>query len=110
MAVLDFKAYYLEYFQEGAGYYDNDGDYHPNEGVWVSVGKCNAVPAGRHNIINLPDGFKDTFSFTIGGLNPRGREFQYGERIRLTTVFGCEKIPLTVKGFARYQHQCKIWA
>ena len=110
MGVLDFNAYSLEYLQEGAGYYDDNGDYHPGEDIWVSIGRCNAVPAGRNNVINLPDGMKVTFSFTIILHNPRSREFRYGERLRLTTVFGNEQIDLTVKGFARYQHQCKIFA
>ena len=110
MGVLDFNAYKLEYLQEGNGYYDDNGDYHHEEDKWHCVGRCNAVPAGRNNVINLPDGIKETFSFTIIIHNPRCREFKYGDRIRLTTVFGCEKIPLTVKGFARYQLQCKIFA
>ena len=109
MAILGFKEYRLEYLQEGVGHYDENGIYHLGQDIWVSVGRCDAVPAGRNNIIQLPDGSTESFSFTIGNLNPRGREFKYGERIRLT-VLGQEHINLTVKGFARYQHQCKIWA
>ncbi len=110
MGVLDFNAYRLEYLIEGKGYYDENGDYQPAADKWVCVGRCNAVPAGRLNVINLPDGIKETFSFTIIIHNPRCREFSYGERLRLTTVCGCEQKLLTVKGFARYQHQCKIFA
>lgn len=111
MGVLDFEAYKLEYLQEGtSGYYDNDGNYHRGTEKWISVGRCNATPAGINNIIRLPDGQKESFSFTIIIHNPRSREYMYGERLRLTTVFGCETIDLTVKGFARYQHFCKIFA
>lgn len=110
MAVLDFEAYKLEYFVEGEGFYDDNGDYHGEEGTWVSFGECNAVPAGRNNIVVLPDGRQETFSFTIHIHDPKGREFKYGEKLRLTTVFGKETIDLTVKGFARYQHQCKVYA
>ena len=110
MAILDFEAYNLELLEEGTGYYDENGDYHFAESQWINIGKCNAVPAGRNNVINLPDGSMETFSFTIHLHDPRSREFKYGERIRLTTVFGSEQIGLVVKGFARYQHQCKIFA
>ncbi len=112
MAVLDFNAYRLEYFVEGQGDYDANGDYEDVEGKWVCAGRCNAVPAGRNNVINLPDedGRQAVFSFTITLHDPCSREFKYGDRIRLTTVYGMERKELTVKGFARYQWQCKIYA
>lgn len=112
MGVLDFNAYELEYFVEGQGTYDENGDYQKSEGEWVSVGRCNAVPAGRNNLIALPDGngTQTLFSFTIILHDPKSREFLYGERIRLTTIGQMEVRNLTVKGFARYQHQCKIYA
>ena len=110
MAVLDFNAYRLEYFVEGEGYYDEEGDYHKDEGHWECAGRCNAVPAGANNVITLPDGKEAQFSFTIHIHNPLCREFTYGERLRLTTVNGCEQRNLTVKGFARYQHQAKVYA
>lgn len=110
MAILDFNAYNIEYLQRGEGYYDEEGGYHAGTDVWVSLGRCNAVPAGIKNVIVLPDGARENFSFTIHIHNPRCREFKYGESIRLTTVFGMEEVLLTVKGFARYQHQVKVWA
>lgn len=111
MGILDFNAYNLEYLQRAEGYYDELGGYHKptGEDVWVSLGRCNAVPAGKHNVISLPDGSMETYSFTIILHNPRCREFKYGETIRLTTVFGMEKVELTVLGFARYQHMAKLW-
>lgn len=110
MSILDFEAYGLEYLKRGEGYYDNNGDYHIGNDEWISVGRCDAVPAGSRNIVNLPDGQMETFSFVIHIHNPKSREFKYGESIRLTTPFGCEQHTLTVKHFARYQHQCKIYA
>lgn len=110
MPILNFNAYFLEYLKEGKGEYDENGDYHLGKDEWIPVSRCNAVPAGRNNIINLPDGQKETFSFTIILHNPMSREFIYGERLRLTTVNGCGQINLVVKGFARYQHQVKIFA
>ena len=108
MSVLDFKGYSLEYFQEGVGSYDENGDYQKDAGVWVSVGKCDAVPAGRNNVIQLPDGTKIAYSFTIY-LSSKVREFHYGERLRLK-ILGRETKELKVVGFARYQHQSKVWA
>lgn len=110
MAILDFEAYKLEYLQEGRGSYDENGDFSHTPDVWVCVGRVNAVPAGRNNVIQLPDGSMETFSFTIIIHNPRCREYHYGERLLLKTVFGKEVRELTVKGFSRYQHQCKIFA
>lgn len=110
MPNISFTAYSLEYFIEGKGYYDDNGDYHKQEGVWKKVGRCNAVPSGHDNVITLPDGHTETFSFMICVKNPRLREFKYGEKLRLTTVSGMEKKILTVRGFARYQLHCDIYA
>ena len=112
MAILDFNAYNLEYYAEAQGDYDEEGDYVGAGGEWIEWGRCNAVPAGRNNLITLPDkdGQQTTFSFTIILHDPKAREFVFGERIRLTTIGGMETHELTVKGFARYQHQCKVYA
>lgn len=109
---LDFNAYRLEYLVEGNGYYDENGDYQPSEGSWEDAGRCNAVPAGRDNIVPFPneDGQTERYSFLICIKNPRVRAFTYGERLRLTTPNGMEKIELTVKGFARHQLHCDIYA
>lgn len=109
MAVLDFEAYELEYLCEGKAEYDENGDLYKAQDKWVYLGRCNAVPAGSNNVIQLPDGRAVTFSFTINAHCPCSYEFKYGERLRLTTVFGKETKELTVKGFARYQHQIKIF-
>ena len=112
MSLLDFNAYMLEYFEEGTSSYDENGDYQEAAGEWIEWGMCNAVPAGRNNLIGLPngDGRQVAFSFTINLHDPHAREFKHGERIRLTTIDGMETVELTVKGFARYQLQCKLYA
>lgn len=110
MAILDFNAYQLEYLVQGQGQYDENGDYEAAKDEWVEYGRCNAVPAGRNNIIALPDGQTERFSFTIHLHDPHAREFKYGERVRLYTIDRMEVIELIVKGFARYQLQCKIYA
>ena len=110
MGILDFEAYWLEYQQEETeGYYDDNGDYHPGEEVWLPFGRVNAAPPSGPNTITLPDGHTDTFSFSIHIHNPRCRAFLHGEKIRLTNAYG-EKYELTVKGFMRYQTECRIQA
>ena len=110
MGVLDFNGYSLQYFKEGAGSRDERGIYHPGTDEWIPMGSCNAQQSGGYQIISLPDGSKEYYSFTIIVRNPHCREFKYGERIKLTTMRGCEDIPLTVKGFSRHYNFCKIYA
>ena len=110
MGILDFEAYWLEYLQEETeGYYDDNGDYHPGEEVWMPFGRVNAAPPSGPNTVTLPDGHTDTFSFSIHIHNPRCRQFHCGEKIRLTNPYG-EKYELTVKGFMRYQTEYRIKA
>lgn len=109
MAILKRKAYRLEYLSEGTGDYDENGDYQPGKSEWIDCGRCDAVPAGKDNTIQLPDGMLDTYSYTVRDLPKDCREFHDGEKIRLSGL-GMEPKIMVVKGFARYQHQCKIWA
>ena len=110
MGVLNFEAYWLEYTQKvSEGFYDENGDYAPGDEVWVPLGRVNAAPPSGPNIINLPDGHTDTFSYTIHIHNPRCRDFHHGDKIRITDPYG-EKRTLTVKGFARHQNKCIITA
>ena len=108
MGVLDLKAYRLEFFAEGSGHRDENGEWVSEPSGWKCVGPCDAIPAGKNNTIQLPDGLFDTFSYTIRNLPVGCREFVAGEKIRLSGPG--MSVVLEVKGFARYQHQCKIWA
>ncbi len=110
MAILDFEPYRLNYLVEEEGYYDANGDYHNGEKHWECIGRCNAQQSGGYQVITLPDGSDERYSFTIWVHNTFLREFKRGEKIRLITVHGCERIELTVKGFSRHQTHCKIYA
>lgn len=108
MPILDFRAYRLERYIEGSVSYNADGDAVTKEGEWKYVCRCNAVPAGQMRQIPLPDGQLETYSYTLN-LPVDVEEFKYGERIRLSFQDYPAQV-LTVKGFHRYQHQCKLWA
>ena len=111
MPVLDFQAYELHYLEETSeGYYDGDGVWHDGTGEWVGIGKCNAQQSGSYQLISLPDGREEHYSFTIYIHDPRLREFKYGERIMLRSMHGMEDIELKVKGFSRHYNLCKIYA
>lgn len=110
MGVLDFEAYWLEFSERTSdGYYDDNGDYQPGEEEWQSLGRVNAAPPSGPNLITLPDGHTDTYSFSIHIHNPKCREFYHGDKIRLTNQYG-NVFTLKVKGFARHQNKCIIQA
>ena len=110
MAILDFRASYVEYL-DGAteGYYDKRGEWHEGHEQWKFLAKCNVMQAGQENQIALPDGTVERYSYTIGGLPRNCRKFHYGERIRIHMLGCCDYDERTVKGFQRYQFQCKIY-
>ena len=111
MPVLDFQAYDLSYQKEASeGYYDEKGIWHKGTDEWVNVGKCNAQQSGSYQVISLPDGREEHYSFTIYVHDPRLREFKYGEKLMLRSMRGMEDIELTVKGFSRHYNLCKIYA
>ena len=96
MAVLDFAAHTLDYLHVTDGYEDDNGDYVQGSEEWVeNYCKCDIVPAGKANVITIPDGSAKNYSYTI-----------YKIRVKL---FGNEVKEFVVLGFHRYQLQCKIW-
>lgn len=107
MAVLILKPHKLQYLIVEAGYEDANGDYHEGNSSWSEAIECDAVPAsGSANEIQFEDGMVRKYSFTCY-LNPNSRNFKIGERIRLyRNNFYHE---YEVKGFQRYQLQCKLW-
>lgn len=114
MAILDMKAHRLYYYSPGSGgYEDEDGLWHKGgDGEYVRYLKCNAVPAGQPNEITYEDGSTEFYSYTII-LGPKCKDFVKGDKIK---VEFWERRPnerkekeFVVKGFQRYQHQCKIW-
>lgn len=112
MAVLDLAAHTLDYLTSSEGYEDEEtGDYIKGESTWVEdYAKCDIVPAGKANTITLPDGQVEPYSYTIYNLPRDCRNFVYGEKIRIKMFGSSEDIrEFDVKGFHRYQMQCKIW-
>ena len=113
MAVLDFAAHYLGYLDSlSEGYTDRKtGDYVDGKEKWIDdYCRCDIVPAGQANQIPIPDGQVETYSYTIYNLPRSCREFKYGDRIRVKMYGSDDDVrEFTVKGFHRYQMQCKIW-
>jgi len=111
MPILRLKPHTLEVLSTTEEYEDEDGDFHAGVEEWNEYGKCDAVPAGRANTITLPDGNTLQYSYTIY-LPKDARDFSLGEHVRIN-FFGngilTEKREFVVKGFHRYQYQCKIW-
>lgn len=113
MAVLDLSAHILEYqtTPEG-GYFDEEtGDYvqASGESSWVECSKCDMVPSGKADTITLPDGQVEPYSYTIY-LPKDCRKFGYGDKVRVKLFSNPEEVQeFTVKGFHRYQLQCKMW-
>ena len=113
MAVLDLSAHVLEYLEAvSEGHNDRTtGDWVAGTEQWVTdYCKCDIVPAGQANTIPIPDGQVETYSYTIYGLPSSCRDFKYGDRIRVKMFGSNDDVrEFTVKGFHRYQMQCKIW-
>lgn len=112
MGVLDFAPHTLDYLEVVEGHDDEDtGDYVPGTESWVeNYCKCDVVPAGKADTITTQDGQVEPYSYTIYNLPRTCRKFRYGETIRIK-FFGSdeEAQEFTVKGFHRYQLQCKMW-
>ena len=111
MPILKMKPHILEVLAITDGYEDENGDYHEGHEEWVKLCKCDAVPAGAAREITLPDGTVLQYSYTIY-LPKNTCEFHTGAKVRVN-FFGNgtlqEKKEFSVKGFHRYQHQCKMW-
>ena len=110
MSILDFRASYVEYLDGSTeGYYDKHGVWHEGDETWCFLAKCNVMQSGQESKISIPDGSVEHYTYTIGGLPKDCREFVYGERIRIHILGGEDYDERTVKGFQRYQFQCKIY-
>lgn len=109
MAVLNFASYSLDYKVIAQGYEDGKGDWIQGEKSWIKdYCKCDVVPAGRADVISLPDGTVQHYSYTIYNLPNTCRDFAYGDIIRIKPDGGNAR-EFKVLGFHRYQLQCKIW-
>ena len=108
MSLLNFRASKLYRQVRIGGDIDADGNYIPGNTEWKFCCNCNAVPAGEANKITTSDGTVDFYSYTISGLPVGIKKFEYGDFIKLE-ILGDEEVVLKVKGFHRYQLQCKLW-
>ncbi len=109
MAVLNLAAHTLDYKDVRNGYEDENGDWHQGNEEWVeNYCRCDIVPAGKANVITIPDGSIHSYSHVIYNLPKTCRKFEYGDIIRIK-FYGLEEREFKVLGFHRYQLQCKIW-
>jgi len=107
MAVLARKPHVLCTCTLTDGYEDEDGHFHKGSEKWEHYMECDVVPASvSANLITYDDGRIETFSYTVY-LDKKSRDFNYGEKVRLCR-FGELSPVYQVKGFQRYQHQCKL--
>lgn len=106
MAVLEMKKHRLSYLVVGEGYEDENGDYHEGSSEWRGYIPCNAVPAGRAAERTFEDGKVRAYSFTVY-LDTK-IDFQIGDRVKIEFEEGKIR-EFGVKGFHRYQLQCKMW-
>lgn len=107
MAVIDFKPCRLSYLVASDGREDDNGDYLPGEESWEGDIECGMVPAGKANEIKFDDGTVKVYSYAVT-LPSDCREFDVGERVRIL-MLGGQYREFEVKGFHRYQLQCKMW-
>lgn len=106
MSILELKSNTIKVLQVSEGYVADNGDYIEGESRWGCDHRCDAVPSGTANEIDLGDGFVKKFSF-VCYLSPNCREFIIGEKVLLER-YGRE-YHLEVVDFKRYQYQAKVW-
>ena len=107
MAVLQTKPHRLSYLVQGSWYIDSNGDYHNGKETWEGNIRCDAVPAGASNEMQFDDGVTRKYSYTVY-LPKNCKDFVVGERVRIL-LYGSTEREFDVKGFHRYQMQCKLW-
>ena len=90
------------------GYVDANGNKHPGTTTYDKYMKCDVVPAGQSNEKDFGDGILQTYTYTIYVYDKKCKDFELGEKIKFLKD-GVLSKEFLVKGFHRYQHQCKIW-
>lgn len=107
MAVLNRHPHRLQYLISTLGYEDENGDYRPGEEHWEGDIPCDVVPSGKAEEKEFEDGVVRSYSYTVY-LSANCRTFTIGDRVKIKMLGGIER-EFNVKGFHRYQLQCKIW-
>lgn len=108
MAILDMTPCYLLTCKSEPSYVDENGNRHQGRDEWHKYMKCDVVPAGKANEKDFGDGKVQTYTYTIYIYDKNCRDFALGEKVKFCK--GCSSSKeFFVKGFHRYQYQCKIW-
>lgn len=107
MAVLNRNPHRLQYLISSLGYEDEDGNYHSDKEYWEGDIPCDAVPVGKAEEKVFEDGVVRKYSYTVY-LPSNCQTFSIGDRVKIRLSGGIER-EFEVKGFHRYQLQCKIW-
>lgn len=107
MALVNTRPHRLSFLRTSPGFEDDNGDWHIGIDQWSAPVNCMATPAGAANRMTFADGMTTYYSYEIS-LLPRDIDFiKVGDKVKLTTPDG--EIVYEVKGFHRFQLQCKIW-
>lgn len=107
MAVLKLSSHTLYVSINSNGYEDENGDWHEGKSVSTELCKCDVVPAGKANERVFEDGVKDTYSYIIY-LPKDCQRIEKGAKVSVKFADGVVR-EFLVKGFHRYQLQCKMW-
>lgn len=107
MAVLNVYPHRLQYLDISPGHEDDNGDYYEGESEWKGMIHCDAVPSGKAEEKVFEDGVTRSYSYTVY-LPYNCRQFNIGDRVKIWLLGGTER-EFEVKGFHRYQKQCKMW-
>lgn len=108
MAVLRLKPHTLSYQTITDGVELENGDYVQGEKQWVGCFSCDAVPlSGKASEVKFEDGSTKFCSFVVY-LDKCSRDFELNEKVKIELLGGRVKYG-SVKGFVRYQMQCKLW-
>lgn len=108
MAVLKLKPHRLEYQTADIGEELENGDYIEGSKQWNGCIPCDAVPLqGRASEVKFEDGTTKVCSYVVY-LDKGVRDFSMKEIVRIHLLGEAVKVG-RVKGFVRYQHQCKLW-
>nr|DAK96502.1 MAG TPA: hypothetical protein [Caudoviricetes sp.] len=107
MAVANRNPHRLQYLVAVPGYEDENGNYHAGSSEWKGSIPCDAVPSGKAEERKFEDGVVRSYSYTVC-LPSNCHTFTIGDRVKIMLLGGIER-EFEVKGFHRYQLQCKIW-
>jgi hypothetical protein len=109
MATITLNPHYLLIQKKGtAPYEDENGDYVPGTSAgWEKVCKCDIVPNGEAQTIQLEDGTQKEYAYVVY-LPKECEDIELGTLVKFE-AFGKQSKEHKVLGFHRYQLQCKLW-